>query len=460
MSERNVAIRLSAQGGEQVKATLTEVGRAGSEALSRIERASRPASAGLRSLDAGSRAIQGSLGGWASRLGPVGTAMTALGPAGLAAAAGIGAVSAAFVRGVMDAEEQERVFRRLDAVLTATGRAAGLTRRELEAFAEAREASAILATFRSVQGESFTRAITLSQDLATVMRTDLRSAVQQVAKALEEPTTGLTALRRSGVSFSEAQRLVETGRVAEAQRIILDTLERQVGGTAEREATGLTGAANRLSDAWSNMLKEIGKTPGVSGTVSWFMEGLAGGLEARTRQIAGPSAGERVVAFDREIAEARERLEINRASGAGARTLALIEQDIARLEARRDAVIAESRETMTTVEAERAGAAAGQAEAARERAREAVSTAMAAIEKDLDKLRTEPAERIAKVRAEHEAERARLEGLRTQGAPMTKSTAASRQPGSAPAARSMPSRNPPARPPNASPPPMPRSSTA
>ncbi|MGE3339141.1 MAG: phage tail length tape measure family protein [Alphaproteobacteria bacterium] len=434
MSERNVAIRLSTQGGEQTKATLTEVGRAGSEALARIERASKPASAGLHALDAGSRALQGSLGGWAGRLGPVGTAMTALGPAGLAAAAGIGAVSAALVRGVMDAEEQERVFRRLDAVLTATGRAAGLTRRELETFAEAREAatlataeevgeaSAILATFRSVQGESFTRAITLSQDLATVMRTDLRSAVQQVAKALEEPTTGLTALRRSGVSFSEAQRrvitdLVETGRTAEAQRIILDTLERQVGGTAEREASGLTGAANRLSDAWSNMLKEIGKTPGIASSAEWVMGRLAGGLEARTQQIAGPSAGQRVVVFDREIAEARERLEINRASGAGARTLALIEQDIARLEARREVVIAESREAMATVEGERAAAADGQADAARERAREAVTTAMAAIEKDLDKLRTEPAERIAKVRAELEAERARLEGLRAQGAP-------------------------------------------
>jgi len=52
----------TAQGGEQVKATLTEVGRAGSEALSRIERASWPASVGLHALDAGSRAFQVLLG--------------------------------------------------------------------------------------------------------------------------------------------------------------------------------------------------------------------------------------------------------------------------------------------------------------------------------------------------------------------------------------------------------------
>jgi hypothetical protein len=53
---------------------------------------------------------------------------------------------------------------------------------------------------------------------------------------------GLTALRRSGVSFSEAQQeviknLFKTGREAEAQRMILKELEVEFGGAAAAAAT-------------------------------------------------------------------------------------------------------------------------------------------------------------------------------------------------------------------------------
>lgn len=83
---------------------------------------------------------------------------------------------------------------------------------------------------------------------------DLRSSAVQLGKALEDPVQGITALRRVEVSFSASQReligtLVETGQVAEAQRLILDALERQVGGAGTAKASGLTGATNRLADA-------------------------------------------------------------------------------------------------------------------------------------------------------------------------------------------------------------------
>jgi hypothetical protein len=98
--------------------------------------------------------------------------------------------------------------------------------------------------------------------MATVFGSDLSSSVTQLGKALEDPQQGLNALRRVGISFTQSQRdviqaLIDTGQQAEAQRVILDALERQVGGAGAAEAGGLTGATNRLSDAWGNFLEQL-----------------------------------------------------------------------------------------------------------------------------------------------------------------------------------------------------------
>jgi phage-related minor tail protein len=162
-------------------------------------------------------------------------------------------VGAGLVRGVQDAGVAEQACRRLEAVLSATGHAAGLTGRQITDFAEemerstlataegVQEAAAVLATFRSVSGETFTRTISLAQDMATIFGGSLASSATQLGKALEDPIQGLTALRRVGVSFSGSQRdliqsLMDTGREAEAQRVILDALEKQIGGAATAEA--------------------------------------------------------------------------------------------------------------------------------------------------------------------------------------------------------------------------------
>ena len=63
------------------------------------------------------------------------------------------------------------------------------------------DAMAIMSTFKSIKGDVFKEAIASAQDMATVLNTDLNAAVMQIGKALESPEIGLTALRRSGVSF-------------------------------------------------------------------------------------------------------------------------------------------------------------------------------------------------------------------------------------------------------------------
>ena len=202
--------------------------------------------------------MRGSLQGLAGRLGPLGTALTALGPAGLAAGAALAGVGLVLTRGLQEAAQADQSYRRLEAVLRATGQASGLTASEITGFADGLErstlataesvqdAASVLATFRSVAGDTFTRALTLAQDLSAVFGQDLSASATQLGKALEEPVQGITALRRVGVSFTATQReliasLVETGQTAQAQKVILDALEQQVGGAGAAEAGGLTG---------------------------------------------------------------------------------------------------------------------------------------------------------------------------------------------------------------------------
>jgi hypothetical protein len=90
----SITLRLALVGSEEVKAALASLGPAGANALRQIEAAQAGPNAGLRALSALSEEAQGKLRGFAEGVGPLAGAMTALGPAGLAAAAGIGAAIA------------------------------------------------------------------------------------------------------------------------------------------------------------------------------------------------------------------------------------------------------------------------------------------------------------------------------------------------------------------------------
>jgi len=187
-------------------------------------------------------------------------------------------VFAAFsVQSVKAFAEAERSSLKLDAVLRATGGAAGFTAQEIIRLGDeiegvsfftseqVQDAASVLATFRSVSTDVFENAIRLSADMATVFGGDASSAATQLGKALQEPVEGISALRRVGVSFSETQKdqianFVETNQLAEAQRLILDELAAQVGGAASGTASGLSGAFDNLGDAMGNIAENIGES--------------------------------------------------------------------------------------------------------------------------------------------------------------------------------------------------------
>lgn len=168
--------------------------------------------------------------------------------------------------------EAEDAAAQLDAAFKATGKTLGLTRNQLDGLATeiqqttkfsddlVKQAESILLTFNRVRGEAFERTIKAAADLSARLGIDLVSATRLLGRALQDPQRGLTALSRSGVTFSESQRnlikrLVEGGQAAKAQSIILSDLEKRFGGSATAARNTLAGALEGLKNSFGDLFE-------------------------------------------------------------------------------------------------------------------------------------------------------------------------------------------------------------
>jgi len=103
-----VGIRLAAVDGKVVQRELRKFGVEGEQALQRIERASKPARRSLKAVDAAVDDLKTSASGMSSNLGAAGAGLRAMGPAGAAAAIGIGALSLGFAKIVTSSRDAAR----------------------------------------------------------------------------------------------------------------------------------------------------------------------------------------------------------------------------------------------------------------------------------------------------------------------------------------------------------------
>lgn len=186
-------------------------------------------------------------------------------------------IAALGVTAVQAFDKQAKAVAQVEAGLKATGNAAGFTSAQLQKMASDLQqntlfgdeeilqgATAQLLTFTNIAGNQFARTQKAALDLATRLDGDLKSASIQLGKALNDPVANLSALSRSGIQFSQEQKelintLVETGRLADAQTVILDELEKQYGGSAEAAAKAGTGGIKQLQNAFGDLQEEFGK---------------------------------------------------------------------------------------------------------------------------------------------------------------------------------------------------------
>jgi hypothetical protein len=126
------------------------------------------------------------------------------------------------------------------------------------------QAAGVLTSFTSIAIDEYQKVIDIAGDLAQTNNVGLKDSLLQVAKALNAPSQNLSALSRSGIQFSDTQKevikaLEKTGRLAEAQKIILQELGRQYGGNAKSAAKGLAGAVDTLGEEFRDLQEAIGK---------------------------------------------------------------------------------------------------------------------------------------------------------------------------------------------------------
>lgn len=194
------------------------------------------------------------------------------------AAAGIAfAGIVGFAKNAIDAaNESANVQAQLTAALTSTHGAAGLYIEDLNDQAQALQkmttysdeaigsAQALLLTFTNIKGSVFQEATGTILDMSTALGEDLKSASIQVGKALNDPITGITALQRVGVTFTDSQKaviksLVDTGQTAKAQQIILDELNREFGGSAVAAGQTFSGQMAIINNQIDEVNESVGR---------------------------------------------------------------------------------------------------------------------------------------------------------------------------------------------------------
>jgi len=137
---------------------------------------------------------------------------------------------------------------------------------------------ALLTSFKNIGLDSYGRVAETAADLAQINQVDLKSSFLQLAKALSDPTRGLTALSRSGVIFTEQQRemileLHNSGQEMKAQAEILRIVEGSYKGAAKAAATGLAGAFDTLGQKVRDFNEALGMA--LTPIIEPLVEGLS-----------------------------------------------------------------------------------------------------------------------------------------------------------------------------------------
>ena len=252
--------------------------------------------------------ILGSLGQMESKAAAIGRV------AGRAAVAGVGLAALAIGQsaraGIAALEQLEEANAQTAAAINSTGGIAGISATDVRRMSEAFEdlnalfddklvqsAANVLLTFTNIRKEAFEPTMEAALDLSVRMKQDLGTSILQVGKALNDPISGLTALRRVGVQFTDQQEdqikaLVKSGDLLGAQKLILAELNKEFGGSFL--AQGQTSRAKLA--AFGDAIEDLQAT---------FAEGLlpaivdvAGALK---KSLSDPAIKADIAAFGRSL---------------------------------------------------------------------------------------------------------------------------------------------------------------
>lgn len=172
--------------------------------------------------------------------------------------------------------QAERAIAKVESALRVTGNRIGITFDELQKASQNIQQNSIfgddeilekvssqLLRIPGLTKQTFFEAQQAVTDLSAALGTDLQSATLQVAKALENPVEAINSLSRVGIRFSKDQQaliksLVDSGRAAEAQGIIIDRLNAKFEGTGKAISETSFGAIQQFKNNLGDLIEVIG----------------------------------------------------------------------------------------------------------------------------------------------------------------------------------------------------------
>jgi uncharacterized protein YqkB len=214
--------------------------------------------------DSGLRKAKSGFGGLTKTLGGIGIGL------------GLGQIASYATNAVKGFEQAEIASAKLASVMQSMG--VGTATQRVDDYAESlqdltavdadiiKAAQTKLATFSNLNktidksGGAFDRATKATIDLAAAGFGSVESNAVQLGKALNDPIKGLSALTRSGITFTAKEKdkikqLVNTNKTLEAQELILEAIETQVGGTAEAGVS----VFDKMNRSMESVSDEVGK---------------------------------------------------------------------------------------------------------------------------------------------------------------------------------------------------------
>lgn len=224
-------------------------------------------------------------------------------------------------RAVDEYREAEKAAAQTNAVIKSTGGVANVTAKQVAQLANAISLKAgiddeaiqsganLLLTFKNIRNEAgagnkvFDEANRVITDMSVALDQDLKSSAIQVGKALNDPTIGLTALQRVGVTFTAQQKeqilaMHESGRTMQAQKRILKELNSEFAGSAAAQADpfdkakvavenleeafgGLIGPTfAKVATALAKFVTQIQNGTGAGGRFADILRGLVGNVKS------------------------------------------------------------------------------------------------------------------------------------------------------------------------------------
>lgn len=196
-------------------------------------------------------------------------------------AQGIGQAASAFAgfsiikSTITEFQNAEMAQNKLNKAFENTKGTLGVTKNELEKFGRTLEDKTIfggeaiasvqtkLIAFRNIGGDAFLRATEMALNFSTATGQDAAAGATILGKALSNPIEGLSALKKAGVDFNFEQeqmieKMVRAGDIYNAQKMILDELDKTYKGVAESQAQG-TGQLILMANKFGDLSEKIGE---------------------------------------------------------------------------------------------------------------------------------------------------------------------------------------------------------